>query len=57
MVECKICSGQFDKSPDSIVLCKHKIGAVHLGCCVDNCSWDKQICEHAVGKYDKSAIK
>ena len=53
MVECKICNGQFDTSPDSIVLCKHKGGAVHLGCCVNNCSEDNQPCEHTAGVYDK----
>jgi len=57
MVNCKICTGQFNTSPDSVVLCSHKEGTVHLGCCINNCSWDKQICEHAIGKYDKSQIK
>jgi len=57
MVVCKICSGQFDTSPDSIVVCKQKEGVVHLGCCINNCSMDKQICEHALGKYNKSGIE
>lgn len=57
MVKCKICSGQFDTSPDSIILCKYKEGVVHLGCCINNCSMNREICEHALGKYDKSKIK
>jgi len=57
MVVCNICSGQFDTSPDSIVLCGYKEGAVHLGCCMYNCSMSREICEHALGKYDKAEIK
>lgn len=53
MVVCKICGGQFDSSPDSIVLCKHKEGTVHLGCCMHNCSMDMKPCENSLGTYDK----
>lgn len=53
MVECKICSGQFNDSPDSVVVCNHKEGAVHLGCCIHNCSFDMKPCENAAGVYEK----
>jgi len=50
---CKICNGEFKNSPDSILLCEHKQGAVHLGCCLNNCSWNKQPCQHSIGTYEK----
>lgn len=53
MVSCKICNGQFDTSPDSIVLCEHKEGVIHFGCCVNKCSQDGQACKHALGVYNK----
>jgi len=53
-VECKICTGDFETSPDNVVLCEHKRGLVHLGCCVYNCSLDKNPCKHAKAKYKKS---
>jgi len=52
-MECKVCSGEFGSSPDSIVVCGHKEGNVHLGCCMNNCSIDKKPCEHAIGIYEK----
>ncbi|MFH0978119.1 MAG: hypothetical protein V1837_02335 [Candidatus Woesearchaeota archaeon] len=52
-VQCNICNGVFNNSPDSLVLCDFKDGIVHLGCCVDNCSIDKKPCKHAVSVYDK----
>ena len=52
-VKCKICGGDFKTSPDSIVLCEHKDGVVHLGCCVNNCSMNKAPCKHCVATYDK----
>jgi hypothetical protein len=52
-ISCRICSGNFDLSPDSIILCKYKEGIVHLGCCVNNCSWNKQPCDNSLGCYDK----
>jgi len=51
--QCKVCKGQFSNSPDSVVLCKHNEGLVHLGCCINGCSWDKKPCENAVGVYEK----
>ena len=53
VVQCKVCTGDFDSSPDSIVLCRHKEGAVHFGCCVHDCSNDNRPCEHCAGTYDK----
>lgn len=53
MTNCKICTNNFQQSPDSLVLCQHKEGFVHLGCCIDNCSWDKKPCTHSVAVYDK----
>ncbi|MBW2980128.1 hypothetical protein KY360_01780 [Candidatus Woesearchaeota archaeon] len=52
-VKCGICKGDFKTSPDKIVLCDHKSGAVHLGCCANNCSQDSTPCKHAVGVYSK----
>ncbi|MEA2036734.1 MAG: hypothetical protein U9O94_04460 [Nanoarchaeota archaeon] len=52
-MQCNICGGEFKGSPDSILLCGEKKGMVHLGCCIDNCSWDKQPCQHAQGVYEK----
>jgi hypothetical protein len=53
VVECKICNGQFDTSPDSVILCDYKDSIIHLGCCVNNCSWDKKPCKHALSLYEK----
>ncbi len=53
VVNCKICSGDFGSSPDSVVLCEHKEGAVHMGCCVHNCSSDMKPCQHCMGIYNK----
>jgi hypothetical protein len=55
MVKCNVCNGEFKESPDSIVMCSHKGGPVHLGCCVNNCSGNKQPCMHSQGLYDKVA--
>ncbi|MBW2974597.1 hypothetical protein KY366_02670 [Candidatus Woesearchaeota archaeon] len=52
-MKCKICDGDFKSSPDSVLLCGHKEGAVHLGCCINNCSWNKQPCGHSTGTYEK----
>jgi len=52
---CKICSGEFENSPDNIVLCNHHNGAVHNGCCVDKCSGDNKPCEHCVGEFSKKS--
>ncbi|MFH1511686.1 MAG: hypothetical protein ABIF10_08405 [Candidatus Woesearchaeota archaeon] len=52
-MECKLCSNNFHESSDSLVLCEHKVGFVHLGCCIDGCSWNKQPCKHSLAVYDK----
>lgn len=52
MVHCKICGNDFKKS-DSLVICEHKGGIVHLGCCLDNCSWNKEPCKHSHGLFEK----
>ncbi|MBU1975745.1 MAG: hypothetical protein KKG59_05055 [Nanoarchaeota archaeon] len=54
-MQCKICNGDFKSSPDAIVLCEHKDGAVHSGCCINNCSADKKPCEHCLGLYGKNS--
>lgn len=52
-MECKLCSGNFPDSPDEIVMCDHKEGFVHLGCCVSSCSIDGKPCEHSKATYSK----
>jgi hypothetical protein len=52
-MNCKICTGEFANSPDSIVLCKHHTGIVHLGCCINRCSMDKKPCMNKAAIYDK----
>lgn len=47
-MQCKICNRTLKKSPGSIIVCNHKRGIVHLGCCVDHCSLDEQPCKHVV---------
>ncbi len=53
MDTCNICKGNFDLSPDEIVLCEHKDGFVHLGCCVSLCSMDGKPCTHSKAIYAK----
>jgi hypothetical protein len=55
MDNCKICSGTFHNSPDRMLLCDHKDGSVHLGCCEHNCSMDGKPCKHKVAMYSKVA--
>ena len=50
-VKCEICTGDFKTSPDKVVLCEHKGGVVHLGCCVHDCSEDNEPCKHSLGVY------
>ncbi|MBN1156786.1 hypothetical protein JXA85_04160 [Candidatus Woesearchaeota archaeon] len=52
-VRCKMCTGNFHQSPDSLVLCRHHGGFVHLGCCINVCSWNKQPCEHCMSTFEK----
>jgi len=53
MTQCKICNVDFTDQTTSIVMCKHKGGDVHFGCCIDLCSWDKKPCSNAVGVFGK----
>jgi hypothetical protein len=53
MDNCKICSGSFADSPDKLVLCEHKTGLVHLGCCTNKCSQDHKPCIHCKAIYGK----
>ena len=53
MAACKICGGDFKESPDKLVVCTHKEGAVHQGCCCDNCSGNGKPCDHSQGVYEK----
>nr|MCK4929529.1 hypothetical protein [Nanoarchaeota archaeon] len=53
MTKCKICGVDFTQGTDSIVMCRHHGGNVHLGCCMDICSWEKTPCHHAVGVFQK----
>ena len=50
---CKVCSGKFRDSPDSLILCAHHDGLVHLGCCINRCSGHKSPCDHCASIYDK----
>jgi len=52
-MECKICKGNFEESPDELLLCQHHQGAVHLGCCVSLCSMDGRPCGHCRAVYSK----
>jgi len=51
-IYCKICGKDFKES-DSLIICAHKEGPIHLGCCVDGCSWDNQPCQHSHGMFEK----
>lgn len=54
---CKICSHDTLHSPDQAVLCSWKNGLTHLGCCIEQCSADKQgpaTCPHAKGVFHYS---
>jgi len=53
MTTCKICNVDFTGDTGAIVMCRHKQGSVHLGCCSDLCSWDKKPCNNAVGVFEK----
>jgi hypothetical protein len=53
MDNCKICSNNFYASPDKLVVCDHKGGMVHLGCCTDLCSMDRKPCVHGKAIYAK----
>lgn len=52
-MKCSICSGKLGGFPETLVFCGHKGGAVHLGCCISDCSWNKQPCEHSIGIYER----
>ena len=53
---CKICKGDFEKSPDKLILCRHYKGFVHKGCCIHKCSKDGRPCEHAIAEYDRMSL-
>jgi len=53
MDTCKVCNGAFPDSPDELVLCEHKDGFVHLGCCVSLCSGNGKPCSHCKAIYEK----
>jgi len=57
MIVCNICSGRFEESPDPIVLCKHHDSFVHMGCCLERCSWNKALCVHSLCIYVKQPKK
>ncbi len=52
---CNICNGSFSGSPDELVLCKHKEGFVHMGCCTGLCSMDGKPCDHCDDVYFKKS--
>jgi hypothetical protein len=51
MDTCKVCSGEFNNSPDNLILCEHHSGIVHRGCCTDRCSLDGKPCKHCIKEY------
>ena len=53
MINCNICSGTFHNSPDKVLMCEHKDGMVHLGCCVSRCSMDGKPCIHQMATFIK----
>ncbi|MFH0876395.1 MAG: hypothetical protein V1859_10740 [archaeon] len=53
MQNCNICSNAFTGSPDQLVLCEHKDGMVHKGCCTSLCSMDGKPCKHGIAMYSK----
>lgn len=52
-IKCRICNALFEDSMDSLVVCNHLEGPVHLGCCSDLCSMHGGPCEHSQGVYNK----
>lgn len=55
MDQCKICVNNFQDSPDELILCEHKDGMVHHGCCCARCSMDGKPCKHCKAVYSKKA--
>jgi len=53
MHSCKLCNVDFEHAPEDLILCKHKQGFVHLGCCITDCSWHGKPCENSLGFYNK----
>ena len=56
MDTCKFCSGDFETSPDTLVLCRHYKDFVHLECCMHHCSKNGKPCEHAIAQYDRMSM-
>ncbi|MBU1199083.1 MAG: hypothetical protein KKF46_01010 [Nanoarchaeota archaeon] len=53
MTNCRVCGQDFNDENSSLVICRHHEGNVHLGCCLDTCSWSKEPCHHCVGVFGK----
>lgn len=54
-----ICTSGFAESADKIIVCRHKEGVVHEGCCRDCCSLDGRghaNCPHAHAVYEKREL-
>ena len=51
--DCKICNHKLHTKADNLILCDHKKGLVHRGCCVSGCSMHGSPCKHAVSEYEK----
>jgi hypothetical protein len=50
-MSCKICTVPFTNQNDTILLCNHKQGFVHMGCCTDLCSQSHSPCQHKVAVF------
>ncbi len=57
MLECKICSKEFGRIKDKIILCKFKDGIVHQSCCIKHCSVTGKPCRHSMGIFRRSKFK
>ena len=53
-MKCVICTNHIEHSPDRMVVCEHKQGAVHYGCCTHRCSQNGKPCVHCKAIYDKA---
>ncbi|MFH1126775.1 MAG: hypothetical protein ABIG84_05450 [archaeon] len=53
-LDCKICNDKLHQGSKNLVLCEHKQGFVHLGCCSNNCSQHGAPCSHAIADYRKT---
>jgi hypothetical protein len=53
MAKCKICMNGFKESSDMVIMCAHHGSPVHMGCCVDKCSMNKEPCMHCEAMYKR----